>query len=286
MKTSETIGKLAEALALARKDFRPVLKKSTNPFFKAKYADLAEVIEATSDALIANGLSIIQTPGHVVTIDGTNRVNIESRLVHSSGEWIESEMSLPLSKFDAQGAGSAITYARRYAYQSIVGVAAEPDDDANAASETFQKEGDRFVKQAPAQRGRPKSGSVQTVSATQPIAGEPSVPANTPQESKQASAGANIHGVAITDEDLPDFGQPPVVAKVVSSVTVPVEKPATDEERKAIRERVHKALPVDGDRTKLIHYCEARYKVESVSALSMSKWEEVLSELEAGKIKL
>jgi len=278
VKTSETIGKLAEALALARKDFRPVLKKSTNPFFKAKYADLAEVIEATSDALIANGLSIIQTPGHVVTIDGTNRVNIESRLVHSSGEWIESEMSLPLSKFDAQGAGSAITYARRYAYQSIVGVAAEPDDDANAASETFQKEGDRFVKQAPAQRGRPKSGSVQTVSATQPIAGEPSVPANTPQESKQASAGANIHGVAITDEDLPDFGQ-------ADAKPMP-EKPATDEERKTIRERVHKALPVDGDRTKLIHYCKARYKVESVSALSMTKWEEVLSELEAGKIKL
>jgi hypothetical protein len=54
--------------------------------------------------------------------------------MHSSGEWLEQEYFIPLGKMDAQAAGSAITYARRYALQAIAGIPAE-DDDGNAATQ-------------------------------------------------------------------------------------------------------------------------------------------------------
>jgi hypothetical protein len=53
--------------------------------------------------------------------------------MHSSGEFISSEMQIPVSKHDAQGYGSALTYARRYALCAFVGIAPE-DDDGNGAS--------------------------------------------------------------------------------------------------------------------------------------------------------
>lgn len=125
---SPTIGELAKALAAARKEFKAVKKDTVNPFFKSKYADLSAVISATEEALARQGLVIVQSP-HM----NGERISVTTMLFHGSGEWMRDELSLPLSKFDAQGAGSAITYARRYAYQSFVNVAAESDDDANAA---------------------------------------------------------------------------------------------------------------------------------------------------------
>jgi hypothetical protein len=63
-----------------------------------------------------------------------------NRLMHVSGEWLEEECLLPLDKNNAQGAGSAVTYARRYSLQSIAGVVADEDDDANAASVVKKEE--------------------------------------------------------------------------------------------------------------------------------------------------
>lgn len=128
---SAGIGHLIEALAKARKAFKPVLKESSNPFFKSKYADLAAVIEATKEGLSANGLAVIQPP----TYDrGTGTVQVFTLLAHSSGEWIRTTLDMPVSKPDAQGVGSAITYGRRYSYSGILNVASEEDDDGNAAS--------------------------------------------------------------------------------------------------------------------------------------------------------
>lgn len=133
---SPTIGQLVDALAKARKVFKPVVKESVNPFFKSKYADLAAVIEATKDGLSDNSLVVIQPP--VYGRDGA--VQIITLLAHSSGEWIKSILDMPVSKTDAQGVGSAITYGRRYAYSATVNVASEEDDDANAAvSKPFKK---------------------------------------------------------------------------------------------------------------------------------------------------
>ena len=130
MNKSESIAGLAAALAAAQGVMKGALKDSANPFFKSRYADLASVVEAIRAAFSANGLSYIQT----VEPSDKDEVRVETTLLHASGEWISCGiLSLPVSKIDAQGYGSALTYARRYSLSAAVGVAPE-DDDGNAAS--------------------------------------------------------------------------------------------------------------------------------------------------------
>lgn len=128
---SDTIGKLAEALAKATAKFQPAFKDTSNPVYKSKYAPLENLIEATRAALCEHGLSVLQMPA----LSGVDIV-LTTMLAHSSGEWITSTFQLPgtmRDRFDAQTVGSALTYARRYAYQSILNIAGEVDDDGNAA---------------------------------------------------------------------------------------------------------------------------------------------------------
>jgi len=128
MHTSESIKQIAPALLNAQVAIKAALKDSTNPHFKSKYADLSSVIDAVKAPL--NSQSILFTQG----VSGAdNGVTVETRLIHTSGEWIASALTVPVSKLDAQGVGSAITYGRRYGLQSLCGVPAE-DDDGNAAS--------------------------------------------------------------------------------------------------------------------------------------------------------
>lgn len=134
---SPTIGKLVEALSKARADFHPVKKESENPYFKSSYADLATLIEATHEGLSKNGLVVIQSPGR---LSEANRIEITTILAHSSGESLSSVLEMPVTKVDAQGLGSAITYGRRYAYQAILNVAGDVDDDGNAAVGRSQKD--------------------------------------------------------------------------------------------------------------------------------------------------
>ena len=130
MNKSESVAGLPAALAKAQGQMKGAIKDSANPFFKSKYADLASVVEAIRAAFSANGLSYIQT----VEPSEKDEVRVETTLLHSSGEWIScGVLSLPVSKVDAQGYGSALTYARRYSLSAAVGVAPE-DDDGNAAS--------------------------------------------------------------------------------------------------------------------------------------------------------
>lgn len=130
MNKSDSIAALAAALAKAQGAMKGAVKDSANPFFKSKYADLASVVEAIRAAFSANGLSYIQT----LEPSDKDEVRVETTLLHASGEWIScGVLSLPVSKADAQGYGSALTYARRYSLSAAVGVAPE-DDDGNAAS--------------------------------------------------------------------------------------------------------------------------------------------------------
>ena len=134
MNHSETIGELTEALAKAQGKLTYAVKDSANPFFKSKYADLESVWDACRSPLSENGLSVMQFPGEF--IDGC--MSLTTILAHSSGEWISQEMSVPVTKPDAQGAGSALTYMRRYALAAVVGVV-QADDDGNAASNPTSK---------------------------------------------------------------------------------------------------------------------------------------------------
>ena len=128
MNQSESIAKLATALSIVQGKLSHAKKDSANPFFKSKYADLESVWDACRSLLAENGLAVMQFPGEF--IDGT--MSLTTVLTHSSGEWIGQQMSVPISKPDAQGAGSCLTYMRRYALAAVVGVV-QADDDANAA---------------------------------------------------------------------------------------------------------------------------------------------------------
>jgi hypothetical protein len=145
LRHSETIGKVVEALAKASSEFQPITKNSTNPYYGQKYADLSSLIEATRPALSANGLVVLQTP----RVIANRAVEITSMLAHSSGEFMAFDISFPAwqdvkedardgspityrQRFDAQTIGSAITYGRRYSYQSLLNISAEEDDDGNS----------------------------------------------------------------------------------------------------------------------------------------------------------
>lgn len=129
MDKSESIKELADALSKAQGQIKGAIKDSANPFFKSKYADLSSVVEAIRAPLATNGLSYVQ-----VVHDAEGGAKIETLILHSSGEWLScGAVSVPVSKADAQGFGSAMTYARRYSLSAAFGVAPE-DDDGNAAT--------------------------------------------------------------------------------------------------------------------------------------------------------
>jgi len=132
MNKSESITNLATALAMAQMNIKGAIKDSANPFFKSKYADLSSVVEAIKPAFGQCGLSYIQR----IEPSDKDEVRVETILMHASGEWLScGVLNLPVSKADAQGYGSALTYARRYSLAAACGVGVAPeDDDGNAAS--------------------------------------------------------------------------------------------------------------------------------------------------------
>ena len=125
MKQSESITDLATALCLAQAEMGGAIKDSNNPFFKSSYADLTSVIKVIKEPFAKYGLSFVQLP---VTSAGGNGVGVATMLMHKSGQWLQGEYLLPMDKVTPQGAGSAITYARRYALQSLVGIPSVDDD--------------------------------------------------------------------------------------------------------------------------------------------------------------
>jgi hypothetical protein len=104
-------------------------KDAVNPHFKSRYADLATVRDTVVPVMAKHGLAVMQLP---CDVDGLPALT--TLVVHTSGEWVETTILLRPTKNDPQGVGSALTYMRRYALQSIAGVAADDDDDGNAGS--------------------------------------------------------------------------------------------------------------------------------------------------------
>lgn len=128
MNKSDSIKNIAIAMCKAQSEMGGAHKGKDNPFFKSKYADLSAVVQAVKEPFANNGLSYVQFP-----IEESGRVGVETILMHISGEWLSNSFTVQLSKQDAQGAGSAITYCRRYGLQAIAGIPSD-DDDGNAAS--------------------------------------------------------------------------------------------------------------------------------------------------------
>ena len=130
MTTTNTIGKLAGALAAAQGEILGAPKSSLNPHFKSRYADLAEVWGACREALSKHKIAVIQA---VQSSEDGASLWLETILAHESGETAVSRFPLRPTKPDMQGLGSAISYARRYALSAMVGVVSEQDDDCEAA---------------------------------------------------------------------------------------------------------------------------------------------------------
>lgn len=128
MNKSESIKALAPALKKAQSEMGEVVFDATNPFFKSRYASLGAVIKASKSALIVNGLSVSQQ-----AITNEFGVGVTTLLMHDSGEWIESTVTLPVvdQKNLAQEAGKTITYLRRYSLASLLNLYSDEDNDGN-----------------------------------------------------------------------------------------------------------------------------------------------------------
>jgi hypothetical protein len=126
MNKSESIKNIAGALVKFQASVSKVSKESNNPFFKSKYASLANILDTIQKPLSECGLAISQFP------DANALTTI---IVHSdSGEWMESSYVMPVAKQnDPQAMGSAITYARRQSIGSILNLNIDDDDDGEKA---------------------------------------------------------------------------------------------------------------------------------------------------------
>ena len=130
MTHSEQINEIAAALAKAQAVMVTAAKDSTNPHYKSRYADLASVRDACRP-LADVGIAIVQGC-RTVTEDGTTSAEVETRFLHTSGQWLTDVLRVPVSKVDAQGCASAMTYARRIGLAGLAGIA-PADDDGEAA---------------------------------------------------------------------------------------------------------------------------------------------------------
>lgn len=205
MDTSPTIGAIAGALALARAGLRHAQKDRQNTHLRNRYATLESLIDAVAHPLAEQGIAISQG---VEVSDGM--AHVTTMLLHTSGEWLRARISLPIGQgkgvSEAQAAGSAITYARRYGLQAMVGVGADEatDDDGVAAGrrrsrETAEQREERqsahhpswaAARAAVAAELREAGTDIDAVSARLEAAGRPRLSALDPELRRKAIAWA------------------------------------------------------------------------------------------------
>lgn len=149
MKTSETLTEFATAMAAAQAEMENPAKDTINGHFKSRYADLAGGLNTIRPVLAKHAITVLQT----TCLDG-DLMLLTTRLLHKSGQWVESVH--PVCKFPArqQEVGSALTYARRYSLFALAGVAGEDDDD--DGNEASKDKTPARVAREPAPKPEPK----------------------------------------------------------------------------------------------------------------------------------
>ena len=131
MNKSESIVKISKALVEFQKEVEQPFKNADNPFFKSKYVPLESVVDAITDIAPNHGLSFTQWALN----DESGRVGVATLLLHESGEFIEYDpVFMTAEKNTPQGAGSLITYLKRYTLSAIFGITSDQDDDGNQSS--------------------------------------------------------------------------------------------------------------------------------------------------------
>lgn len=255
---SDNIGKLTVALTQAQMEFKPIVKETENPYYRSKYADLATLIEATREALAKHGLAVVQFP----QLSGQN-VTVTTLLTHESGEWMQNDLTLPgkgqgkdgAVRFDAQSIGSAITYARRYAYQAMLNIAGEEDDDGN---DTIQRQ--------PADTRKPPETRQAPQVDTRPVSGQEKP---RPNDASKASAS--------TPKDAGAAVQPPSAAPAFPN------KEQKQEYVRRLRIYSRTVLPrvgVSEPATTLKNFIAGMTGVENPSDLNIAQWDAVLAALD------
>lgn len=136
IRQSESINELAAALAIAqgqisnpKKNKKVRVTTKTGRGYEFAYADMTAVIDAIKGPLSANGLSYVQA----FVEDANGKFRLVTRLMHNSGQWLESVTPLFVEEGASQAFGSASTFMKRYALSAMIGIAADDDDDANTA---------------------------------------------------------------------------------------------------------------------------------------------------------
>lgn len=207
---SASISKIAEALASFQSKLKPAKKTAENPFFKSHYADLNGVVQAAQDAGLGSfGLAVSQIPTM-----SEGRFILVTTLLHVSGEWLRGEYPISPVKQDPQSMGSATTYARRYAYQSILGIPTE-DDDGNAAS-GLRMNGNGHSSPSPAELAvqsvfadeAPQAPSPQ--SRPMPYTGDPQGPRLKPPSEKQRAMFVRL----MEQAEIPESNWPLVLKEL------------------------------------------------------------------------
>lgn len=150
VQVSEACADLFAALSAFQGEVKAARKTASNPHFKSKFADLAEVIETAREPMAKHGLALVQMP--VGSCDGT--VRVVTLVTHKSGQWLKGVLDMPLPQKTPQGVGSTISYARRYCAMAALGIAADDDDGEQAEG-----------------RGKPQ-GQPAAQQQTQPAAGK------------------------------------------------------------------------------------------------------------------
>jgi len=128
MTTSDKIDLLAAALLAAQREISNASKDSKNPHFKNSYASLGSVIDAVKGPLNKHGIVVLQS----LSSTDCHGLYLTTRLLHSSGQFIEDTAFSPTPKADPQGVGSACTYLRRYSLAAVLCITQEDDDGQSA----------------------------------------------------------------------------------------------------------------------------------------------------------
>lgn len=127
---THALDKILPAILAVQSTAPTVSKGTDNPFFKSKYADLADIWSAIKESMAANDLIVTHL---MEPRDG--KEYLTTRIYHTSGQYLESICPIEPVKKDPQGYGSAVTYMRRYSLSALLGIVTDMDDDGNGASE-------------------------------------------------------------------------------------------------------------------------------------------------------
>lgn len=144
MKTSESIKNISVALISAQAEISNPKNTAVNPYFKSNYAPLNDILNYVKPILKKHGLGVVQDVSLV-----EDRVTVSTMIIHESGEYIlQTGASAKPDKDTAQGAGSAITYLRRYSLSAALNISSEDDNDGNSANKPQANEPKKPVKTA------------------------------------------------------------------------------------------------------------------------------------------